>query len=175
MGRYLSLVCFELLRFIGQNTHERWGFLEAHPFLLVPGVILSLGGILQPIFLFLAVLKRKHALNDWETMKGLMVACYLMIWVSFWFTSKLPLAHIYMVFYPMLMVYSFYVWDLLPKTKTLILTAKVFVLLGLFFMALYAPILGQKDGLSLNREPLVQALQHHNYRLAGERRPGTLY
>jgi hypothetical protein len=175
MARYLSLVCFELLRFIGQNTQERWGFLVAHPLLLVPGVILSLGGILQPILLLLAVLKKKHALGDWEAMKGLMVACYLMIWVSFWFTSKLPLAHIYMVFYPMLMVYSFYVLDLFPKSKVFSLTAKVFVLLGFFFMTFYAPILGQKDGLSLNREPLAQALQHKDYHLAGERRPGTLY
>jgi hypothetical protein len=175
MGRYLSLVCFELLRFIGQSTRERWGFLVAHSFLLVPGVILSLGGILQPILLLLAVIKKKHSMKDWESMKGLMVACFLMIWVSFWFTSKLPLAHIYMVFYPMLMVYSFYVLDLFPKNKAFGLTAKVFVLLGLFFMAFYAPILGQKDGLSLNRKPLVQALQQKNYLLAGERRPGTLY
>jgi hypothetical protein len=80
-----------------------------------------------------------------------------------------------MVFYPMLMVYSIYVWNLFPRNKLSSRTAKAFVLLGLFFMLFYAPILAQKDGLSLNREPLVQALQQKNYHLAGERRPGSLY
>ncbi len=175
LARYLSLVSFELLRFIGQGTHERWGFLMAHPLLLIPGTILSVGGIIQPILLAFTVFKKKHNLKDWEPMKGLMAACFLMIWISFWFTSKLPLAHIYMVFYPMLMVYSFYVWDLFQKSKTLRITAKVFVLLGLFFMGFYSPILAQRDGLYQNREPLAQAIQQKNYHLAGERRPGTLY
>jgi hypothetical protein len=175
LARYLSLVCFELLRFIGPGTHERWEFLKAHPLLFIPGLILSIGGIAQPIALAFAVFHKKHVLKDWEAMKGLIVACYLMVWVSFWFTSKLPLAHIYMVFYPMLMVYSIYVWNLFPRNKLSSRTAKAFVLLGLFFMLFYAPILAQKDGLSLNRDPLVRALQQKNYHLAGERRPGSLY
>ena len=175
LARYLSLVCFELLRFIGQGTHERWEFLLAHPLLFLPGIILSVGGIAQPTILAFAVFKRKHPLKDWEALKGVMVACFLMIWISFWFTSKLPLAHIYMIFYPMLMLYSFYVWDLFLKNKTFTRAAKTFVLLGLLFMGLYAPILAQRDGLFLQRENLAQAIQQKNYHLAGERRPGTLY
>lgn len=175
LARYLSLVCFELLRFIGQGTHERWGFLTSHPLLFIPGVILSVGGIAQTIILASGVFRKKHFLQDWEAMKGLMVGCYFMIWASFWFTSKQPLPHIYFVFYPMLMVYSCYVWVLFSQKKFFVIAARVFVVLGFFFMGFYSPILAQKDGLYLNREPLAQALKQKNYHLAGERRPRTLY
>ncbi len=51
LARFLSLVSFELPRFIGLNTQGRIAFLEDHPLLLVPGAFLWVVGLLQPFIL----------------------------------------------------------------------------------------------------------------------------
>ncbi len=51
LARFLSLVSFEIPRFIGENNHQRFAFLENHPLLLGPGAMLWILGLLQPFVL----------------------------------------------------------------------------------------------------------------------------
>lgn len=175
LARFLSLVSFELPRFLGITTSSRFGYLTSHPFLTVPGLLLWGAGLAQAVFLFICWFKKKHPSRGWKEMKLLTLLLFLLVWSSFWFTTKAPASHIYMCFYPWLMFYSCYCWSLFPAKPIGRLAAKVFVLMALYFQLGYA--LTQPPGSSLyeQRPAMAQALQGKNYRLLGERRPGSLY
>ena len=184
LARYFSLVCFELPRFIGVSTITRKEFLLGHPWLLVPGVLLWFGGIGQAIaMLLIGILKWRHPVPGWNGIRLLILLVYLMIWVSFWFTIKLPLSHIYLVFYPWLMLYSCYCWSLFAENPRWKIGAKIFLGFALYFQIGYAIVVLPHDSFysqrpevaAINRNVVVRALKEKNYKILGERRPGSLY
>ncbi len=184
LARYFSLVCFELPRFIGVSTLTREQFLMDHPWILAPGVILWFTGIAQAIAMLAAGLgKWKHPVPGWNGIRLFILLVYLMIWVSFWFTSKLPLSHIYLVFYPWLMLYSCYCWSLFADSSRWKTAAKAFLALALYFQIGYAVAVLPHDSFyskrpevaAINRDVVARALKEKNYKILGERRPGSLY
>jgi hypothetical protein len=100
----------------------------------------------------------------------------LLVYVSFWFTYKEPLAHIYYVLIPVVMLYSFYVYrDLADKTlwrnlALLCLLASVWLWGGYSMENRTAPY-----SLYTNRDLVQKAITGKNYQLLGERRPQSLY
>ncbi len=175
LARFLSLVSFEMPRFIGQTNHERYDFLLGHPLLLVPGAVLWIAGILQAVALLVLWFKKDHPAPGWAKIKWLLLMLWLMVEVSFWFTVKLPIAHIYFVLFPFIMFYSCYVWALFAGDGRWRTTAKVFLALGLFFQVVYALQLAPQCSIYPQREKVAKALQEKDYRLMGERRAGSLY
>ncbi len=175
LARYLSLVCFEIPRYLGDDLLLRIKFLTDRPWLLVPGAILWIGGLVQASVLFLAGFLKRHPAPLWAPTRNLTALCFLMVWVSFWFTIKLPLSHIYLVFYPLLMLYSCYVLSLFTARPKAGFWARVFLILGLYFQLGYAVVKRPQDSLYPDRARLVSALEQKDYRLFQERRPGSLY
>ena len=159
----------------GMTWQLRIKFLTDRPWLLVPGVILWIGGLVQALVLFLAGFLKQHPAPLWTPTRNLTALCLLMVWVSFWFTIKLPLSHIYLVFYPLLMLYSCYVWSLMTAHPKARFWARVFLILGLYFQLGYAVVRSSHDSFYPDRARLVSALEQKDYRLFQERRPGTLY
>ncbi len=172
LARYLSLVSFEVPRFIGENTKTRIHFLtEEHPFLLVPGALLWVTGLIQPfllaafwfrelrlrfrwlfwavflglgimlvfsdpgdaaktLFLTFGIMAITLALGlwishyqpektgpQWKELNLLFSIVFAMVYGSFWFTVKMPLSHIYFLFFPLLMTYSCYCWMCFRKKR----------------------------------------------------------
>ncbi len=175
LARYFSLVCYELPRYIGTSTTSRFAFLNSHPWLWPFGSILWVGGLIQPFVMLFAWFQKKHQIPGWTGLKILILLMYLMIWVSFWFTVKLPLSHIYLVLYPWLMLYSFYCWAMFAENAKWRLLGKAFVVMGLLFQLGYALAVAPQDSI-YNQRPLVaKALQQQDYRVLSERREGSLY
>ncbi len=175
LARFLSLVSFELPRFIGAHNSERMAFLKSHLEILFPGVLLWAIGLLQPFLLLFAWFKRDHPLSTWAKMKELILAIFGMIWISFWFTIKQPLSHIYFIFFPFLMAYSCYVWVLFAGNRRWAWAAKAFLLLGLYFQVGYAVAVAPRDSLYSQRALVAKAIEEKNYHLLGERRAGSFY
>jgi hypothetical protein len=240
LARFLSLVCFELPRFIGVSTQSRLDFLVNHSWILVPGVILWAGGIFQPFVLFLIwcqqlfknfkwvfpvvfltlflilgfdgpnqifhswtadtgqllhalwvsllaaglVQLTAHWLNQlpqtstgphWKELNWLMLVVFVMVYASFWFTIKLPLSHIYFVFFPLLMTYSCYCWMRFKDKKIWVTAAKAFVILGVVFQVGYAIAVAPNDSIYPKRNVISRAIAEKDYRVFGERRAGSLY
>jgi len=176
LARFLSLVCFEIPRYLGDDLTMRIKFLTDRPWILVPGAILWIGGLAQAFILFIAGFKRKHPDPLWAKTRNLTLACFLLVYLSFWFTVKLPLSHIYLVFYPLLMLYSCYVWSFLAGKGKARIWFRVFVLLGLYFQIGYAIVKEPTNSMyKHDRAKVVQALAQKDYRIFQERRPGTLY
>jgi hypothetical protein len=240
LARFLSLVCFELPRFIGVSTQSRIDFLKEHYWIFVPGVILWGMGLVQPFILFFIWCQQLfknlkwifpvvfltlflilgfngpnqvldpltadparvlHALwvsvlaaglvqlmtygitrlpltspgPHWKELNWLMAVVFLMVYASFWFTIKLPLSHIYFVFFPLLMTYSCYCWMKFKDKKIWVMAAKAFVILGVVFQFGYAIAVAPNDSIYPKRDVISRAIQEKDYRIFGERRPGSLY
>jgi hypothetical protein len=175
LARFLSLVSFELPRFIGLNTQGRIAFLEDHPLLLVPGAFLWIAGLLQPFVLFFLWFKKKHPVPGWKETKWLFLALLAMVEASFWFTIKMPLSHIYFVLFPFIMAYSCYCWALFADRKYGRVLAKVFVVFGIYFQLVYALTLEPQFSIYPQRPLVAKAIREKNYHLMGERRPSSLY
>ena len=173
LARFLSLVCFELPRFIGIDTKSRIQFLSDHPWILAPGYLLWLAGLIQPFILLGGWFLKGDA--AWTRLKYLILAILGMVEVSFWFTSKLPLSHIYFVFFPFLMAYSCHCWVRFSAKKHWRILAKVFLILGVYFQFGYAIAVAPHDSIYPGRAKITQAIREKNYHLFGERRADSLY
>lgn len=175
LARFLSLVSFEMPRFIGQDNVERYAFLLSHPTLMVPGALLWIAGLIQPCILLFCWLKKDHPAAGWREIKWLTLALLLMVEISFWFTLKQPIAHIYFVLFPFIMAYSCYCWAFFAPQAHWRAVAKVFLVTGFFFQAAYAVVLTPGCSIYPKRAQVAEAIHEKNYHLMGERRPGSLY
>lgn len=214
LAQFLSLVSFELPRFLGVNTYLRFHFLAVdHPYLFLPGIFLWIGGLLQPLVLLLAWFKkgraagrakparplvffkghpalstlakplamvgnwirRENPLPQWEGVRWLTLAVFLIAYASFWFTIKKTYSHLYLVLFPLIMTYSCYCWaDFKGKPHWRGL-AKAFVVCGVLFQLCYAVIVEPQESIYPKRQLIQQAIDQKDYRILGERRPESLY
>jgi hypothetical protein len=190
LARYFSLPSFEMPRFMGGSTVERWAFLLQIPFVIPAAFFLTLVGWIQPFILllypFLAGLIRVHRLSGYPWIKWeknhsvvrlylLVVLGFFLIWVCFWFATTGPSAHMYYVLLPMVAAYSFAVWDKLalkPLWKGLAIAC---VFASVWFQAGMAGELITSDSLYNDRDRIVQAIRQKDYQLLGDRRPWVTY
>ncbi len=174
LGRFFSLACFEIPRFVGGHTAQRLAFFQESPWLIPPGLfLLAAHGIQFLIFIF----------AGWKFWKDgskapliLAAGTFFLVYVSFWFTYKEPLAHIYYVLIPVVIAFSFMAYrELAGKTlwRTLGILA---VLSSLWFWGGYIEKnLNSPKTLFSDRALVQRAITEKNYHLLGERRPGSLY
>ncbi len=174
LARYFSLASFEIPRFIGQHTPQRMGFFKSAPWLVPPGIFLLLTGWLQPLVLL--VFGGIFWGGQKRVVTALGLGTFLMVYASFWFTYKEPLAHIYYVLIPVVILYSFYVWEELSSIRyfrvigILCLAASLWLWGGYIVEKINAPL-----SLYSNRPLVMKAIQEKNYHLLGERRSNALY
>ena len=174
LARFFSLPSFELLRFIGLNTVERVQFLK-NAWITIPGVFLIAVGFLQPLVLLVAGWFKDSRHPEALGLQRWTLAAFLTVWVSFWFTSKPPAAHIYYILLPLIALYSFYIggrWAREPRWRIL---GVVCLAANLWFESGYMIQKLKSQSLYLNRPLVVKAIQEKDYRILAERRPGSLY
>lgn len=174
-ARYLSIPCLEMPRFIEITTKARIGFLLDHWWLLVPGALLWILGLLQPFFLLVEWFRERIANKSWKPLKMLVLFGFVMVYISFWFTVKKPLAHIYYIFFPLLMIYSCECYARYAQSRILELLTKIVLVLCVYFQLGYALAVKDANSLYPQRKLVIQAIQEKNYHLLGERCPGSFY
>jgi hypothetical protein len=190
LARYFSLPSFEIPRFIGGSTVERWAFLLQIPFVIPTAFFLILVGWVQPFVLLLypvlAGLIQVRRLSGYPWIKwerdGSVVRLYLLsilgfllVWVCFWFSTTGPSAHMYYVLLPMVAAYSFAVWDQLALKPFARGLAVVCIFASLWFQTGTACQQISGDSLYQDRDRIVQAIQEKDYRLLAPRRPWVIY
>jgi len=175
LARALSMVCFELPRFLGGDTAARLAFLQRHPLLIVPAVTLGLVGLIQPVVLLYCWFLKSPTGPGWQPLRWLVVAAVVVAEVSFWFTIKRPLSHIFFVFFPLLMIYSCYCWVRFAPSRSWRVLAKTFVVASVLFQIGYAIAMAPGSSLYQERSLVSKAIRERNYQLLGERRPKSLY
>jgi hypothetical protein len=175
LARYLSLSCFEIPRFLGGGTGERFDFLNKAPWLYPPAWFLTIVGWVQPFVLLVAVFwkefqKTREALWTY----GLTLAVVQGIWFCFWFTTTGPSAHMYFIFMPLVLVFSFFVWASL-KGKLWKGLAWACVIASLWFQTGFMIQSSKGRSFWASRAAAAQALEKNDYRILSERRAGSYY
>lgn len=169
--RFFSLACFEVQRFLlFPGLEHHMDFFRLHPSLILPGFLLILAGWLQCLSLILGPLKIS-SMDDRG--KGLMRWTWItlgILWISFWLTSKEPLAHIYYILLPLVVAYSLHLWS---AWSFKLRWAWVLVALNLWFQTGVLLHGLKTQSLYTDREKLVKAIESKDYHLVGERRPGS--
>jgi len=174
LARFFSLPSFELPRFIGPGTQARIEFFKAVPWLLVPGLFLVLVGWIQPFVLLIAGFFKDEQRPGASAVHRWTLFTLILVWISFWFTSKPPQAHMYYIVLPLLSVYSFYIWDRFAPRKSWRIFAVICLAANLWFEAGYMVVMLKKQSLYLDRARVVKAIDDKDYRILGERRPGSV-
>lgn len=190
LARYFSIVSFEIPKSLGANTHFRLLFLENAPWLILPAVFLLLAGWLQPLVLFLYLCVNMNirlltrGMDRWfkddrhpEARPAVWAAFFgfFLAWAAFWFNAKGTSATSFYILMPLLAVYSFYAWARLSRKALWRWAGIACLAASLWFQGGYLMEMMRTQSLYLNR-PLVQkAISEKNYKLLGERRPGSRY
>ncbi len=89
LPRFFALASFEILRFLllpGVTHH--WDFFKLHPWLALPGLFLLGVGWIQVFLLIFVGWTRDPRHPDAQKMAYLTFLALLLLWVSFWFTSR---------------------------------------------------------------------------------------
>ena len=139
------------------------------------GLSLALLGITYLLGMWVEKLHPEKAGPQWRGLNVLLLAVFAMVYSSFWFTVKMPLSHIYFIFFPLIMTYSCYCWMAFKENENFRLAAKVFVLLAVVFQFGFAIAVEPRDSIYPQWKTLKQAIDQKNYHLVGERRPESLY
>ncbi len=174
LARYLSLPSFEIPRFIGGSTAERWAFLLQIPFVIPAAFFLILAGWVQPLVLLFYPWFETKAFGI-RRLYVLAMAGFLLVWVCFWFSATGPSAHMYYVLLPMVAAYSFSVWDQLALKPFAQGLAVVCIFASLWFQTGVACQQISGDSLYQDRNRIVRAIHEKDYQLLAPRRPWVIY
>jgi hypothetical protein len=160
----------------GHSTEARIEFLMGSSCMLYPGIFLWIVWPFQTIFLLVMGFIKKNELKDWNWVRLMTLFTFVIIWVSFWFTSKWPLAHIaYDGTFPMIFLYSLYCWNSLASSKGWRIFGVVFLAAAILFQTAFAWRIYPVYSIYRDRDKIVRAIQEKNYHLVGERRSYSYY
>ncbi|HUO57598.1 MAG TPA: hypothetical protein VMV05_05420, partial [bacterium] len=174
--QFFAMACFEMPRFIGQHTGERFHFLAQH-WLLGPGAFLWFFGFLQVLLLVVFLFYPHSVAGDWKAVRGLTGGMFLFTYLCFLFTVKNPDINTFYEILPLVLLDSLYVCNFFwsrPWGRTVLAFA---LLCSLIFEPSLALIRRtENNSFYLRYEgTMSQAIAQKNDHLLGERRPGFLY
>lgn len=161
-GLYLALT----LVMVAGCPHRFWELLEASA---------GVAAVSFALNLWLRRFEPENSGPQWRSLNWLMAGVFAMVYASFWFTVKMPLSHIYFIFFPLIMTYSCYVWASFKGWKWGPLLGKAFLVVGLVFQLGYAVVEEQHTSIYIQWPVIKKALDQKDYRIFGERRPESIY
>lgn len=173
--RLLSFASFELPRLLGPHTIQRMALLKAQPWLIPFAAFLFVVGTAQVIALIIFWFLRDPEHADWKAIKYLLLFNVLMVYASFQFSIKPPQSNHLYVTLPIPMIYSLYCWNRLLLSRRWQTFAKVFIACGIIFHVGLAVSNFRNVSIYLERSKIVEAIKAKDYRILGERRPGSRY
>ncbi len=175
LGRFLSFASFELPRFIGANTAARLAFMWDKPWLIPFVIFLTVAGILQSVAMLVLWFKKEHSRSEWPAIKYFTLGTILLLYLSFFFSIKSPVSHTFYLTFPVAMLYSLYCWSEFLRKSAWQKFAAVFIICGIIFDIGLATTNLKQVSIYLDRSKIVEAIKSKDYRLLGERRPGSRY
>ena len=175
VNRLLAFASFEVPRFLGAHTSDRIAFLRDAIWLAPFAVLLFAAGIAQVAALIVVWFLRHHQHKDWSAIKHLLLFTVIVAYASFFFSIKPPQSnHLYLAL-PLVMIYSLYCWSRWlthPRWQT---CAKIFLACGIVFHVGVALHNLSRISIYTERQRVQSAIDNKDYRILGERRPGSKY
>jgi hypothetical protein len=175
LTRTLSFASFEVARFLGGHTRERLALLSDAPWLAPFALFLFAVGVAQVAALIASWFLRRHERPEWRAVKYLALANVLLLYASFLLSIKPPQSNHLYVTLPVPVLYAFYCWERLLARRRFRAFAKVVVACGIIFHAGLAAHNFSRISIYVDRRAAQSAIDSKDYRILGERRPGSLY
>ncbi|MFL6255707.1 MAG: hypothetical protein ACJ74T_11910 [Pyrinomonadaceae bacterium] len=175
VNRTLSFASFEVARFAGGHTRERIEFLREELWLAPFALFLFAVGVAQVAALLGSWFLRTHAQTDWRAIKYLALFNVVLLYLCFLFSLKPPQSNHLYVTLPIPVLYAFYCWDRLLKRPRWRKLAAAVLVCGIVFHAGLALHNLPRISLYVDRRAAQTAIDARDYRILGERRPGTRY
>ena len=173
--RLMSFASFEVPRFLGAHTADRIAVLKDMIWLAPFAVFLFAIGIAQVVALTASWFVRTHQREDWTAIKYLMAFTVVVAYASFFFSIKPPQSnHLYLAL-PLVMIYSLYCWSRLLIHRRWRTFAKIFLACGIVFHIGVAIHNLSRISIYTERQKVQSAIDNKDYRILGERRPGSKY
>jgi hypothetical protein len=98
-----------------------------------------------------------------------------LLYVAFALSPKRPHAHNFYVVFPLAMIFSLYCWNEYLQRTEWQLCAGVLLACGVIFHASLSFYQQAHHPWAADRQVIMHALEHGDYREFGERRPGSMY
>lgn len=175
VNRTLSFASFEVARFVGGHTRERVEFLRAEPWLAPLALLLFAVGVAQVAALLGSWLLRTHSQRDWRAIKYLALFNVVLLYLCFLFSLKPPQSNHLYVTLPVPVLYAFYCWERLLAHPLWRKAAAAVLVCGVLFHVGLALHNLPRVSLYVDRRAAQSAIDARDYRILGERRPGTRY
>ncbi len=177
LARLISIASFEMARFVGENTHLRVDYFLHSYWLLIPGFFLWGIWYIQALAMLVFFFFKKHPRADWKKIKTLMGGIFLLLYTCFLFTPDMAASFRILLFFPPLMLYTFYGWDWVWQKPWGRLLGMAFILCGCYFQMGYTlnNIGTPNSTYAKTRNLMAKAIAAKDYRLFAERREGSLY
>jgi hypothetical protein len=175
VNRTLSFASFEVARFVGGHTRERVEFLREEMWLAPLALLLFAVGVAQVAALLGSWFLREHTQADWRAVKYLVLFNVALLYLCFLFSLKPPQSNHLYVTLPLPVLYAFYCWERLLARPLWRKVAAAVLVCGLLFHAGVALHNLPRVSLYVDRDAAQRALDARDYRILGERRPGTRY
>jgi hypothetical protein len=176
LARFLSFASFEIAPFIGRDTAARIAFVKEYPWIAPVVLLLAAVGVLQPVAMVLiSVFGRQQNTPGWPAIQGLCFATLGLLYVAFALSPKRPHAHNFYVVFPLAMIFSLYCWNEYLQRTEWQLCAGVLLACGVIFHASLSFYQQAHHPWAADRQVIMHALEHGDYREFGERRPGSMY
>lgn len=175
LSRTLSFASFEVARFVGGHTRERLALLGEAPWLAPFALFLFAVGVAQVAALLAFWFTRRPGRPEWRAIKYLALANVLLLYALFLFSIKPPQSNHLYVTLPLPVLYAFYCWERVLARPRWRAFAKVVVACGIIFHAGLAAHNFSRISIYVDRRAAQEAVDSKDYRILGERRPGSLY
>jgi hypothetical protein len=181
-AKFLSFASYELPRFIGPDHRARMAWLTSD-WRVAPFAFFCVGiGLLQPVALLVLWFRRREATPGWTGVKAMAAATILLTWLVFLFTVREPWSLTFYLVLPMAFLYSLFCYASFLKGRWWLCVAALALSSGVVTQAALAhrnlvdrSQYPERGSLYLDRERVAAAIAARDYRLLGERRPGTFY
>jgi hypothetical protein len=176
LARFLSFASFEIGPFIGSNMDARIAFVKEYPWTAPIVLLLVVAGILQPVaMLLVSVFGKQRHTPGWPAIRGLCLATLGLLYVAFALSPKRPHAHNFYVVFPVAMIFSLYCWNEYLQRAMWQLCAAILLACGVIFHASLSIYKQAHHPWAADRQAIMNALRHGDYREFDERRPGSIY
>lgn len=175
VNRTFSFASFEVARFVGGHTRDRVEFLREEMWLAPFAFFLFAVGVAQVAALLGSWFLREHTQRDWRAIKYLVLFNVALLYLCFLFSLKPPQSNHLYVTLPLPVLYAFYCWERLLKRPRWRKLAAAVLVCGIVFHTGLALYNLPRVSLYVDRGAAQRAVDARDYRILGERRPGTRY
>lgn len=179
-ARVLSFASFEVNRFIGMSTAERWLAMMRHPLIAVTVIPVALAGLVHPIWMAVTAFRPAVAggpdeRRDWVYVRLLLLGTVVLITGSYYFSIRGPQAHAFYVVFPVSVLFAFTCWNArararggrlrgLERVAIVVIGAHVLMCIALAIDRL------PRQSLYANRDLVTAAIADRDDRYLGDRR-----